>query len=468
MKVKKLNLFLYSALILTFGNTAGLAAEKPPLFLKLGEQRLLSLPPLDRYSVSGTAIRYTRLPLQNQLLIKAVAKGFSTFLITHNGETTTQSIRVESIPDTIYPKAFLQALNMLESTETIDGGSHMILRGEVKNPKEALAIAHLKRNFFTFIIDETHISPIWFEQNKSQITEALKSYPQLSLDSRENMILIQGAVPNQTTAQAIQKKIRAIQPLAEFEIQTFQGFSPTLYFKVFLLEVQKEFTSHLGTEITQPFPLQSIFSQSLSASIHALSERGMVRVLSAPELVVKSPGQAELFAGGEMPIRLRSRISDNVIWKNIGLALKLDVKEYNGENVRLTIETEMNHQNKAMSIDEIPSIKTNRIKTTVEGKMGRPLLLSGLLQEDTRDKIRGIYGISEIPIIGKLFGSEDFQKNRSELVAVLLPQREPPKEPMQRISSDIPKGFLPLPRNHISAHAVEQLQSNREYPWNVL
>ena len=79
--------------------------------------------------------------------------------------------------------------------------------------------------------------------------------------------------------------------------------------------VKKEFTSKLGTELNMPIqgtlnfsPLETMLSNSISYSIQALSEKGKVRVLSAPELVVKCPGQADLFAGGELTIRLKPRI----------------------------------------------------------------------------------------------------------------------------------------------------------------
>ena len=93
----------------------------------------------------------------------------------------------------------------------------------------------------------------------------------------------------------------------------------------------------------------------------------------------------------------------------------------------------------------------------MEGVIGKPLLLSGLLQDEERNEIRGLPALSDIPVLGKLFGSEDFQKNRSELVAVLLPYREPPGEPMQRISSDVPKGYLPIPRNFLTREQEERL-----------
>ena len=451
------------------------ALEMPPLFLKVGEQRLLTLPPFDRYSVSGPAIRYTRLKNENQLLIKGVSAGHSTLLLTHHQTTSTQSIRLETKPDSNYPHGLLQSLNLLENTETIDGGSQFILRGQVRQLKESQAIAHLKKHFGAFIVDETMIEPQWLDQNIHQISEVLKRYPALKLLQHEGTLTIQGSISNEFAITGLTKKIQSIQPLTEFDFQTIKGFSPTLYFKVYLLEVAKELTTKLGTEISQPITgrhafssIESFSTNAVDFSIQALGTKGRVRVLSAPELVVKSPGQAELFAGDEMPIRLKNKFEDKVIWKNVGLSLKLEVKEYNGEKVRLTIETELNHLNRALTMEEIPGTKTNRVKTQVEGTMGLPLLLSGLIHEDEREKISGLPGLSEIPIIGKLFGSEDFQKNRSELVLILLPYREPPREPMQRISSEIPKGFLPLSRNYLSQEQVEKLQSSREYPWNVL
>ncbi len=468
MKVKKLIAIAGGLVLFMTSTTPSAALEKPPLFLKKGEQRILSLPGREKYSISGTAIRYTRIPKQDKILIKAMNLGVSTIIFTHGTETDLQTIRVENPSNPFLPKDFLQALNHLETTQAIDGGSRMILRGEVRNPREASIIAHLKQNYGQYLIDETGIEPLWLDQCRSRIAEILKSHPELEMKNTDGGILIRGATPSQNGTIAIQKTIRAIQPLTEFELQTLQGFSPTLYFKVFLLEVKKEFSSRLGVEISQPFPVQSILSPALSASLHAMSERGMVKVLSAPELVVKAPGQAELFAGGELPIRLRSRFNESLIWKNIGLALRLDVKEYNGEKVRLTIETELNHRNDALTREDIPGIRTNRIKTSVESLMGKPLLLSGLLQEDTYRKMNGIFGLSEIPVLGKLFGSEDFQNSRSELVAILLPQREPPKEPIQRISSEIPKGFLPIARNHLSAEDAEALKKSKDYPWNAL
>ena len=454
----------------------GASTEGAPIFLELGEQRVLDLPELKQYSVSGDSVRYTRIQGGEQLLLKAVHEGLSTLFIKLSGsESRTHLIRVELSKAHPHSPELLRALNQIESSEVIDQGKHFILRGVVRSIHEARAIADLKNLFPSNIIDETTLEDGWYEQSRIQLESLVKSHPGLSLISREGSLQVQGAISNPSEQEGLIKKIKAIQPLTSIDIQTRKDSDPTLYFKIFLLEVKKEWMSKLGVGWPEAAPgslnlsaNQFLVSKPLDLTINALSERGLARVLSSPELVVKAPGQAELFAGGELPIRQKSKFSDSVIWKNVGLSLKLDVKEYLGEKVRITVETEMSHLDSVLTNDHIPGIKTNRIKTLVDGTLDQPLLLSGLLQEDFHDNMKGLPALSDLPILGKLFSSEDYQNNRSELVAVLLPHRNLPINPLNRIQSEAPRGFIPPFRNHMTATEVEVAKKQMNYPWNVL
>jgi len=191
-------------------------------------------------------------------------------------------------------------------------------------------------------------------------------------------------------------------------------------------------------------------------------------LLSSPELVVKAPGQAELFSGGELPIRQKNRFNESVSWKNFGLTLKIDVKELAGTRVKLSIETEISQIDQNLKTDQIPGLKSNRLKTLVDSELDRPLLLSGLLQEDLQDHRSGLFGLSTIPLIGSLFSSQDYQNKRSELVAILLPHGRPPDSPQSRVQSELPRGFLPLPRDHLNADERGALRASQDYPWNAL
>jgi pilus assembly protein CpaC len=100
--------------------------------------------------------------------------------------------------------------------------------------------------------------------------------------------------------------------------------------------------------------------------------------------------------------------------------------------------------------------------------MDKPLLLSGLLQDDLQESMSGLPGLSSIPVIGALFSSKDYQNHRSELVAILLPHLNPPDSPQERIRSGIPKGFVPLPRSLMGLEELEMRKSSPEFPWNFL
>ena len=447
-----------------------------PLLLEIGEQRILHFESLYRFSVSGNSIRHIRIPNQNQILIKAIKPGISELtLFTSKTESETRTIRVEAPKQNLHSQQILRALNSLNETEVIEAGEHYILRGKVHGLKEAQSIAYLREHFAKSILDESKIDHALFEKSKAELQTLLANYPSLELTTDEGLLWVTGALPSQPQADAILKRIKSIQPLTFTEIQTIKDSTPTIYFKVFLLEVKKTQMGSIGIECPEKIgstlqitPLQLLFNKQLDLTIHTLSQNGALKILSSPELVVRAPGQAELFAGGELPIRQRSKFSDSVNWKSFGLSLKLDVKEFGGEKVRLNIETEMSHLDRSQMNDEIPAIQSNRIKTQVDGTMGKPLLLSGLLQDGLRSEVKGFPGFSQIPILGKLFSSEDYQNDRSELVAVLLPRRNPPETPLSRIYPHSPKGYLPEARNELSQDEIEKLQKSRYFPWNVL
>jgi hypothetical protein len=449
--------------------------EDPPLFLEVGEQRPVALPLLEKFSVSGESLRYWRDPRRNLLLLKAAKPGLSTLLIEMpGGGTRSRTIRVEQ-KGRGRPPELLRAISGLETMEVIDSGPVFVIRGTIRSLPEASLLATIRERFPKDILDETTIEEGWAAASERAIRNLLAGKSSVSLRCENGECLIEGDVATSIEAETLIKRIHAIQPLIRTEIHAAGTAPSTLYFKIFLLELKRDLLSQLGVAwpdlhpgTLQFNPLRLTGKSTMDLAIHALSEKGMARILSSPELVVKAPGQAELFAGGELPIRQRSRFNDNVTWKPFGLSLKIDVKDYGGERVKIGIETEISPLDNDSANDSIPALRSNRIKTLVDGRMGSPPLLSGLLQEDFRERRRGLEGLSNLPVLGPLFSSRDFQNRRSELVAILLPHRNPPASPQSRLQSGLPRGMLPLPRNHLSEDELESARREEDYPWNVL
>ena len=70
---------------------------------------------------------------------------------------------------------------------------------------------------------------------------------------------------------------------------------------------------------------------------------------------------------------------------------------------------------------DIPGLTTRRVRTTVELRDGESFAIAGLIQSDFQDTMRQFPGLAEVPILGGLFRSTDFQRNETELVIIVTP-----------------------------------------------
>ena len=193
-------------------------------------------------------------------------------------------------------------------------------------------------------------------------------------------------------------------------------------------------------------------------------------MLSQPELVVRAPGDAELCAGGELPIKTNTQYSSQLFWKSYGLTLKLHVTEVTSKQVRADVFTEVSHLDQSNTLDDLPIVQANRMKTQVDAEIGKPLLLSGLLQQDSREQAKGLPFLRKLPVLGKLFESRDYLEARSELVAVLYPTFNLQLENTQKWSTPgtrFPRGIAPIPRisSPTLKRAVQKEIDNN--PWVV-
>jgi pilus assembly protein CpaC len=132
---------------------------------------------------------------------------------------------------------------------------------------------------------------------------------------------------------------------------------------------------------------------------------------------------ATLKVGGEIPITLKSLHFSYVQWKPYGLNLELAVPGVMDTKARTNIRVEMTTLDAANGQDGVPATKLNHLETVVDLPFDKPIFLSGLMQDQTSEDIKGLAGLSSIPILGALFRSKDFQDKRSELVIALTAQK---------------------------------------------
>ena len=69
----------------------------------------------------------------------------------------------------------------------------------------------------------------------------------------------------------------------------------------------------------------------------------------------------------------------------------------------------------------VPSISTRRAETTVELGSGQTFAIAGLLQTNTSQSNDRTPGLADLPILGNLFRSDQFQRNETEVVIIITP-----------------------------------------------
>ncbi len=426
----------------------GTVTERPSILLTEGEQRVLRIQGLSRYSLGSDLIRARSLPFPSQnnddlLLLKAVRPGQTDLWVwKKDGSAEHRSVRVEKWTASKTHPRLEQAISRLDEVEVLISGSGVVLRGEVQTLSEAERISALTQGFASEVRDETSLSPSLLQSARTRLDTWLSGSglaSHLRVELNHGALWVRGALPQPAARASIEKQIRAVFPLTLLDLESLPDAAPTVHFKVFLLEIRRNRFSSFGLEwpaAIQAFQVSSLGIRDmlqLDVTLQALEGEGSARILSRPELVVRAPGEAELFAGGEFPVIHKTKHHTEVTWKQFGLMLKLKVTNVAGDRIRLEIFTEVSQLNPNLTEDPIPGLTANRIRTQVDARFGTPLFLSGLLQQGLREQARGLPLLRRLPILGSLFGSADFLNERSELVAILLPQSTPPPAPMYRV-----------------------------------
>ncbi len=164
----------------------------------------------------------------------------------------------------------------------------------------------------------------------------------------------------------------------------------------------------------------------LSILLEALESKGLVRTLAEPNLTALSGQEAKFLAGGEYPIPVSDGDGGITIeYKPFGVELAFTPRVIDGDVINLSltaavsgIDTTVKFEGAGFSID---AFKRRETSTTVELRDGESFAIAGLLQDEFRDSSGQVPWLGDIPILGALFRSADYQRNQTELVIIITP-----------------------------------------------
>lgn len=193
----------------------------------------------------------------------------------------------------------------------------------------------------------------------------------------------------------------------------------------------------------------------LDADIEALDTKGIVQILSEPNLLAANGKQASFLAGGEYPYPVAqggtsagAGTTITIMFKEYGIRLNFIPTITPRGTIRLQVAPEVSSLDftNAVTISgfQVPAILSRKVNTEVELASGQTFVLGGLLDNRETETLEKIPFIGDIPVLGTFFHSMIRTKTNTELIVMVTPEIVDPipaDAPVPSIKFPVP--FLP-------------------------
>lgn len=186
----------------------------------------------------------------------------------------------------------------------------------------------------------------------------------------------------------------------------------------------------------------SFLSNQFVANIvlDAAQQRGLAKILAEPTLTTLTGQEAQFLSGGSFPIPVPEQNGViGITYKDFGVKLVFEplVLDSGRINLKLNISVSQLVQANSLVVTPItssgvfavPALSERRAASVVELADGQTIGIAGLINEDMRNAVTKFPGLGDIPILGQLFRSSNFQKGQTELVIMVTPKLAKPVQP---------------------------------------
>jgi pilus assembly protein CpaC len=178
---------------------------------------------------------------------------------------------------------------------------------------------------------------------------------------------------------------------------------------------------------------------------------GLVKILAEPNVMAISGQEASFLAGGKIfiPVAQNNANGSNTITleeKEYGVAVRFTPTVLGSGRINLRVApevSELNREGIGVSLNGsstasaiLPAFTTRRASTTVQLQDGQSFAIGGLIRNNVTSNISRYPFLGEVPVLGTLFRSSDFQNDRTELVFIITPHLVKPMEAVPALPTD--------------------------------
>jgi pilus assembly protein CpaC len=168
----------------------------------------------------------------------------------------------------------------------------------------------------------------------------------------------------------------------------------------------------------------NVGSVQVGLLLEALEQKGVVRTLAEPNLSALSGQEAKFLAGGEYPVPVAQE--DGLItvdFKPFGIELNFIPRVVDEDIVNLELKAAVSAIDPTNTLElnglSINAFSRRETSTTVEMRDGESFAIAGLIKDEFLDNASQLPWISDVPVLGALFRSADYQRSQTELVIIV-------------------------------------------------
>jgi pilus assembly protein CpaC len=184
--------------------------------------------------------------------------------------------------------------------------------------------------------------------------------------------------------------------------------------------------------------------------LDAQADDGLIKLLAEPNIMAISGQEASFRAGGKIfiPVSRRNDVTGGATVtleeKEFGVGLKFKPTVLEGGRINLHVVPEVSELQQAgnpfATVDGVttvlPSFTLRRAETTVQLHDGQSFMIAGMIQNNVTATVKSFPGLADIPVLGALFRSTEFQSDKTELMFVITPRLVKPLAPDYALPTD--------------------------------
>ncbi|HET7812874.1 MAG TPA: pilus assembly protein N-terminal domain-containing protein [Candidatus Baltobacteraceae bacterium] len=441
------------------------AADRVELIsLQSGHSVILSTPGLQRLAVGDGTIAGV-VPLGgSQLVINGKAPGHTTVFVWAGGHRATYEVTVtaQQVDDLAQ---MLRTSLRDPNVEIVSFGHSVVVRGTVRDGAEYQQINEILQRFDKVAEAEkyTVVNAVVVAHPLGDLQRDIANIPgasdiRVDPDGKGNVI-VSGRVRDAVTEQAILQRARGIagQYLAS-DGKLIDRISTDrmsqIDIKVYVLEIDNTAAKNLGIQlqsaifqpngtyllgppsfpaVENPVPGGKALTTgaffrtiTLAPTLNLLLQEGHARILSAPDLVTTPGNQATFLVGGSFPIPYSTGLGQvSIQYKDYGVQLNVTPQLLGNGAVEAKISPNVSDLDFSNAVTEngflIPALRTSTLATDVITQPGESIVMGGMLRRLEQRTIQKVPILGDIPILGQLFRSTNYQNQQSDVVFVMTP-----------------------------------------------